>query len=94
MTNTVTIDEKNVAKIDMTIDAESSSLGAMLSGMTPADIKIKLQGLLNNKVILKKVIQMGLQLGKATAVTAAMPPVYNRKAVLKWVKEYNKCFKH
>ena len=79
---------------DMTIDAESSSLGAMLGGMTFEDIKVKLSGLINNKVILKKVIQMGLQLGKATAVTAAMPPVYNRKAVLKWVKEYNKCFKH
>lgn len=78
---------------DMTIDADSTSLGAMLSGMTPADIKIKLSGLVNNKVVLGKVIEMGLQLGRATAVTATMPSTYNRKAVLNWVKEYNKCFK-
>lgn len=79
---------------DMTIDADSSSLGAMLSGMSPADIKIKVQGLINNKAILKKVVNMGLQLGKATAVTAAMPQKYNRKAILEWVEQYNKCFKH
>lgn len=78
---------------DMTIDADSTSLGAMLSGMTPADIKIKLSGLVNNKVVLGKVIEMGLQLGRATAVTATMPSTYSRKAILNWVKEYNKCFK-
>lgn len=78
---------------DMTIDADSTSLGAMLSGMTPADIKIKLSGLVNNKVVLGKVIEMGLQLGRATAVTAAMPSTYSHKNVLNWVKEYNKCFK-
>ena len=62
--------------------------------MSPADIKIKVEGLLNNKAILKKVVNMGLQLGKATAVTAAMPQTYNRKAILKWVEQYNKCFEH
>ena len=78
---------------DMTIDADSTSLGAMLGGMSMDDIKIKLSGLVNNKVVLGKVVQMGVQLGKATAVTAAMPSVYNRKAILKWVNEYNNCFK-
>lgn len=78
---------------DMTIDADSTSLGAMLSGMTPADIKIKLSGLINNKVVLGKVVEMGLQLGKATAVTATMPSTYSHKNVLNWVNEYNKCFK-
>lgn len=78
---------------DMTIDADSTSLGAMLGGMSLNDIKIKLNGLINNKVILGKVIKMGLQLAKATAVTAAMPTTYNRKSVLRWVKEYNDCFK-
>ncbi len=78
---------------DMTIDADSTSLGAMLSGMSPADIKIKLNGLINNKTVLNKVVEMGLQLGKATAVTATMPQNYDRKSILKWVKQYNKCFK-
>ena len=79
---------------DMTIGADSTNLAAMLGGMSPADIKIKLTGLINNKVVLKKVVRMGLELAKATVVTAAMPKKYGRKAILKWVKEYNKCFKH
>lgn len=79
---------------DMTIGADSTNLAAMLGGMKPADIKIKLTGLINNKVVLKKVIRMGLELAKATVVTAAMPKKYDRKAVLKWVKQYNACFKH
>ena len=79
---------------DMTIGADSTNLASMLGGMSPEDIKIKLKGLINNKVVLKKVVRMGLELAKATVVTAAMPKIYNRKAILKWVKEYNKCFKH
>ncbi len=78
---------------DMTIGADDTSLGAMLSGISLDDIIIKARGLINNKVVLKKVVQMGLQLGRATAVTAAMPPVYNRELVMKWVKQYNNCFK-
>ncbi len=78
---------------DMTIDADSTSLGAMLGGMSINDIKVKLEGLINNKVILGKVVKMGLQLARATAVTAAMPTTYNRKTVLRWVEEYNSCFK-
>ncbi len=79
---------------DMTIDADSTSLGAMLGGMSMDDIKTKLNGLVNNKVILSKVVKMGLQLARATAVTAAMPTTYNRKTILRWVEEYNSCFKH
>ncbi len=79
---------------DMTIDSDSTSLGAMLGGMSVEDIKIKLSGLINNKVVLAKVIRMGLELAKATVVTAALPKEYNRKSILKWVKEYNNCFKH
>lgn len=78
---------------DMTIGADSTNLAAMLGGMKPADIKIKLSGLINNKVVLKKVVRMGLELVRATAVTAAMPKKYDRKAVLKWVRQYNECFK-
>ena len=79
---------------DMTIGADSTNLAAMLGGMAPADIVIKLRGLINNTVVLKKVVRMGLELLRATAVTSAMPKKYDRKAVLKWVKQYNSCFKH
>ena len=79
---------------DMTIGADSTNLAAMLGGMAPADIVIKLRGLINNTVVLKKVVRMGLELLRAIAVTSAMPKKYDRKAVLKWVKQYNSCFKH
>ncbi len=79
---------------DMTIGADSTNLASMLGGMSLEDIKIKLTGLINDKTVLKKVVRMGLELAKATAVTAAMPKNYNRKKVLKWVKDYNDCFKH
>lgn len=78
---------------DMTIGADDTSLGAMLSGVSLDDIITKAKGLINNKVVLKKVVQMAIQLVRATAVTAAMPPVYNRDLVNKWVKQYNNCFK-
>ncbi|MBQ8209056.1 MAG: NAD(P)/FAD-dependent oxidoreductase [Clostridia bacterium] len=78
---------------DMTIGADSTNLASMLGGMSFDDIKIKLGGLINDKTVLKKVVRMGLELVKATAVTAAMPKKYDRTAVLKWVKEYNECFK-
>ena len=79
---------------DMTIGADSTNLGAMLSGMSPDDIKIKLSGLVKNKTVLSKVARMGVELVKATAVTAAMPKTYEKEKVLKWVKNYNNCFKH
>lgn len=78
---------------DMTIGADSTSLTAMLGGMSMADIKIKLTGLINNKVVLGKVIKMGLQIVKATAATMAMPKHYDKAKVLKWVKTYNNAFK-
>ena len=79
---------------DMTIDADSTSLGDMLGGMSLEDMKTKVTGLINNKVVLGKVIRLGLEIVKATAVTMAMPKTYNRKKVLSWVKSYNNCFKH
>ncbi len=78
---------------DMTIGADSTSLGAMLGGMSMDDIKIKVGGLINNTDVLKKVIKLGTDIVAATAVTAAMPKEYNLKKVCSWVKKYNNCFK-
>ena len=79
---------------DMTIGADSTNLTAMLSGMSADDIKIKLTGLVRNKAVLSKVAKMGIELVKATAVTAALPKTYEKEKVVKWVKSYNECFKH
>lgn len=78
---------------DMTIGADSTSLGAMLGGMSLDDIKIKAIGLINNTAVLKKVIRLGAEIAAVTAVTAAMPKEYNLKKVCSWVEKYNKCFK-
>lgn len=78
---------------DMTIGADDTSLGAMLGGMQFDDIRKKVTGLINDKKVLKKVLRLGMEIAKATVVTAAMPKKYNRMAVLKWVRQYNECFK-
>ena len=78
---------------DMTIGADSTSLGAMLGGMSIDDIKIKVRGLLGNTDVLKKILKLGADIAAVTAVTAAMPKEYNLKWVCKWVEKYNGCFK-
>jgi flavin-dependent dehydrogenase len=79
---------------DMTIDADSTSLGAILGGMKVEDLKVKAGGLVKNPAVLKKILRMGKEIGVATAVTAAMPKTYEPDKVLRWVKNYNACFKH
>ena len=79
---------------DMTIDADSTSLTAMFSGMTMDDLKTKAGGLVKNPAVFKKILRLGKEIGVATAVTAAMPKAYDPDKVLRWVKNYNACFKH
>lgn len=79
---------------DMTIGADSTSLGDMLGGMSMEDIKIKVGGLLGNTDILKKILRLGKEIAAVTAVTALMPKSYEVKKVASWAKKYNSCFKH
>lgn len=79
---------------DMTIGADSTSLGAMLGGMSLDDIKIKVSGLINNTDVLKKVLRLGKEIAAATVVTAAMPKEYEIDKVRSWAEKYNNCFKH
>ncbi len=78
---------------DMTIGADSTSLGAMLGGMSIDDIKIKVSGLINNTDVLKKILRLGKEIAAATVVTAAMPKEYEISKVCSWAKKYNNCFK-
>lgn len=79
---------------DMTIGADSTSLGAMLGGMSLEDIKIKVGGLLNNTDVLKKVLRLGKDIAAVTAVTATMPKTYEVNKVRSWAEKYNASFKH
>ncbi len=77
---------------DMTIGADSNSLVSMMKVADPSVIPVKLYGLVKNKTVLVKIARLGYDLARAVAVTAAMPKTYNRQAILKWVKEYDKPF--
>lgn len=77
---------------DMTIGADSNSLASMMKIGDATVVPTKLYGLARNKQVVLKVARMAYDLGRAVAITAAMPKTYNRKAVLKWAKEYDKPF--
>ena len=78
----------------MTIDADSTSLAAMFAGMSVDDLKTKAGGLVKNPAVFRKILRLGREIGVATAVTSAMPKTYEPDKVLRWVKNYNACFKH
>ncbi len=79
---------------DMTITADSTSLFAMVKGMlTPESLKDKIKGLAGNPTVLVKVMSMIKDIAAVYAVTTAMPIKYDAKAVNRWVKAYNACFK-
>ena len=78
----------------MTITADSISLFAMVKDMIkPESLKAKIKGLAGNPTVLKKVLCMVKDIAAVTAVTTAMPLQYDLKAVNKWVKAYNACFR-
>lgn len=79
---------------DMTISADSTSLFAMVKDMAdPEPLMAKIKGLAGNTTILKKVLRMIKDIAAVTVVTTAMPQKYDVKAINRWVKAYNKCFK-
>ncbi len=79
---------------DMTITADSISLFAMVKDMIkPESLKAKIKGLAGNPVVLGKVLGMVKDIAAVFAVTTAMPLQYDLKAVNKWVKAYNACFR-
>ncbi len=80
--------------VDMTITADSISLYAMVKDMLiPKYLKEKIKGLAGSPVILKKILRLVKDIAAITAVTTAMPLQYDVKAINKWVKAYNACFK-
>ncbi len=77
---------------DMTIGADSNSLTSMMKVGDITVIPTKLYGLARNFKVSEKIARMIYDLARAVAVIAAMPRTYNRQAILKWVKEYDKPF--
>ncbi len=86
-------DNKILNADDMTIGADSNSLVSMMKVADATVIPTKLTALAKNRKVRLKVLRMGKDLASAVAITTVMPKKYNRKAILKWVKTYNDCFK-
>lgn len=79
---------------DMTITADSTSLFAMVKDMIkPEPLMAKIKGLAGDMKVTGKVLSMIKDIAAVTAVTTAMPLKYDLKAVNRWVKAYNACFK-
>lgn len=77
---------------DITMGADTTSIFAMTGGMSPAALKIKAAGLVKDKELMKKIGWMGGRIASVVSVCAAMPKVYNKKALAAWAKAYRKCF--
>lgn len=79
---------------DMTIGADSTSLVSMVKDMLdPEPLKLKISGLANSPVVLKKVLRMIKDIAAITAVTAVMPKEYEVNKVRSWAEKYNSCFR-
>ncbi len=77
---------------DITMGADTTSIFAMTGGIDLLSVKAKAAGLIKDKELLKKIGWMGGRIASAVSVCAAMPAVYNKKALAAWAKAYRKCF--
>lgn len=79
---------------DMTIGADSNSLYSFAEGMFKLNsLKAKIPGVIKDKNLLKKVLELGKDIAAVTAVTASIPLKYDLQSVSSWSESYNSCFK-
>ncbi len=77
---------------DLTIGADSTSLTTMLD-MNPQNLAIKAKALCKDPVLLKKILDTGVRIGRVATVCAALPVKWNSQQVMSWAKQYVRCFK-
>ena len=75
----------------LTITADSTSLGSMLS-LDPS-LFGKAKNLVKDMEITTMVLKLGKDIGKASAVCATMPKIYGRYTVQRWAKGYDRLFR-
>jgi len=76
---------------DFTIGADSTSLGEILQ-VSPAELLDRAKNIYDNKPLMKKILALVLQIGKVTAVTAAMPRTWGMERVSSWAARYRGLF--
>ena len=75
----------------LTISADSTSLGSMLS-FDPSLLG-KAKNLMKDKELTTTIIRLGRDIGRAAAICATMPKIYGRYNVQRWAKGYDRLFR-
>ncbi|MEI6578578.1 MAG: hypothetical protein WCN92_03855, partial [Eubacteriales bacterium] len=76
---------------DFAFGSDNTSLVSMLK-ISPHEIKSRAQALFKDEALLKKIIALGMQIGKVAAVIKLMPRKWDKKAVDNWSRKYRKLF--
>lgn len=73
---------------DLSIDSETTDIVKIMSGNNAEDIRKKLRGVVKDKILMKKMLNVGKKIAAVTSATATMPKRYSKTAVDKWVRSY------
>lgn len=77
---------------ELTIGANSTKITSMIN-MSVKEAAHKVKALGGNLALVKKILSVGVKMGKVIAVTSTIPPIYTRHSVAKWANSYIKCYK-
>lgn len=76
---------------EMTITADSTSI---MDFIHPAlDMPKRAASIVKDKALLKKMLKVGIDIGKILSLCAALPKEYNRTKVRQWADNYDRIFK-
>ncbi len=78
---------------NMAIGADSNHIKAVAQTSAFPVFCKKMAKLFSNKSVAPQFTRMVTGIGKAIVVSAMMPSKYNKKKALRWVKQYNNCFR-
>lgn len=76
---------------EFTIGADSTSVGSILK-MSPSDLIERAKNICADKELLGKILALGIQIGRVSAVTSMMPKKWNKEKIASWAKRYQKLF--
>lgn len=72
---------------DFALGSCNTDITGMLK-LSAGDLKHRAKSLVKEKELLKKILAIGLNIGKTTALTATMPKQWNRSVVFDWSRKY------